>query len=128
MQYLVEANRGPLPASPTEAIQVLEGIVIPHFEHVMKLERDKVIIGGGLPVGRPSVRHDHRGGRQRRGRPHRTRDAGLARSGMEGHTLAECRVPRRYGTQGHRNAQEPEALDLPTLTHREAAHACLFIQ
>jgi hypothetical protein len=30
MQYLVEANRGPLPASPAEAIQVLEGIVIPH--------------------------------------------------------------------------------------------------
>ena len=51
MQYLVEANRGPLPASPAEAIQVLEGIVIPHFEHVMKLERDKVILGGGLPVG-----------------------------------------------------------------------------
>ena len=35
MQYLVEANRGPLPASPAEAIQVLEGIVIPHFEHVI---------------------------------------------------------------------------------------------
>src|SRR5437762_3051362 len=51
MQYLVEANRGPLPASPAEAIQVLEGIVIPHFEHVMKLERDKVVLGGGLPVG-----------------------------------------------------------------------------
>jgi len=51
MQYLVEANHGPLPASPADAIQVLEGIVIPHFEHVMKLERDKVILGGGLPVG-----------------------------------------------------------------------------
>src|ERR1041384_5926249 len=51
MQYLVEGNRGPLPASPADAIKVLEGIVIPHFEHVMKLERDKVILGGGLPVG-----------------------------------------------------------------------------
>ena len=110
MQYLVEANRGPLPASPTEAIQVLEGIVIPHFEHVMKLERDKVILGGRAAGRRPSVRHDYRGGRQRRGRPHRARDAGLARSGMEGHTVAECRIPRRYGMQGRRNAQEPAAL------------------
>jgi hypothetical protein len=29
---------------------------------------------------------------------------------MEGHTVAECRIPRRYGMQGRRNAQEPAAL------------------
>jgi hypothetical protein len=52
---------------------MLEGIVIPQFEHVMKLERDKVIIGRRAAGRRPSVRHDHRGGRQRRGRPNRTR-------------------------------------------------------
>ena len=51
MQYLVEARRGNLPTSPEQAISFLEGIVIPHFEHLIKLERDKIILGGGLPVG-----------------------------------------------------------------------------
>ena len=51
MQYLVEGRRGSLPTSPEQAVSFLEGIVIPHFEHVMKLERDKVVLGGGLPVG-----------------------------------------------------------------------------
>ena len=51
MQYLVEARRGNLQTSPEQAISLLEGIVIPHFEHLIKLERDKIILGGGLPVG-----------------------------------------------------------------------------
>jgi len=51
MQYLVEANRGMLPASPEQAITFLEGIVIPHFEYMMKLEREKKILAGGIPVG-----------------------------------------------------------------------------
>ena len=51
MQYLVEAARGPLPASPEQAITLLEGTVIPHFEYMMKLEREKKILAGGIPVG-----------------------------------------------------------------------------
>jgi len=51
MQYLVEGRRGSLPTSPGQAVSFLEGIVIPHFDHLMKLERDKIILGGGLPVG-----------------------------------------------------------------------------
>jgi hypothetical protein len=51
MQYLVEGRRGSLPTSPELAVSFLEGIVIPHFEHLIKLERDKIILGGGLPVG-----------------------------------------------------------------------------
>ena len=51
MQYLVEGRRGSLPTSPEQTVSLLEGVVIPHFEHLIKLERDKVILGGGLPVG-----------------------------------------------------------------------------
>jgi hypothetical protein len=51
MQYLVEGRRGPLPASPEQALALLEDMVIPGFEYWMKLERDKKILAGGVPVG-----------------------------------------------------------------------------
>ena len=51
MQYLVEGARGPLPASPEQALALLEGIVIPHFEHVIKLKTEGKILAGGVPVG-----------------------------------------------------------------------------
>jgi hypothetical protein len=47
MQYLVEGARGPLPASPEQAVALLEGTVIPHFEHVIKLKTDGKILAGG---------------------------------------------------------------------------------
>ena len=40
MQYLVEGARGPLPASPEQAVALLVGTVIPHFEHVMRLKAE----------------------------------------------------------------------------------------
>lgn len=51
MQFLVEGRRDPLPASPEQALALLEDMVIPGFEYWMNLERDKKIIAGGLPVG-----------------------------------------------------------------------------
>ena len=51
MQYLVEGARGPLPASPEQALALLEGTVIPHFEHVIKLKTEGKILAGGVPVG-----------------------------------------------------------------------------
>ena len=52
MQYLSsKLRRGSLPTSPEQAASFLEGIVIPHFEELIKLERDKIILSGGLPVG-----------------------------------------------------------------------------
>jgi hypothetical protein len=51
MQYLVEGSRGPLPATPQAAVELLQGTVIPHFDHVMRLEREKKVLAGGLPVG-----------------------------------------------------------------------------
>ena len=47
MQYLVEGARGPLPASPEQAVALLEGTVIPHFEHVIRLKAEGKILAGG---------------------------------------------------------------------------------
>jgi len=51
MKYLVIGSDGPGFASPVEALQVLENIILPSFEHLIKLESEKRIIAGGLPVG-----------------------------------------------------------------------------
>ena len=51
MQYLVEAARGPLPASPEQAITLLEGTIIPHFEYMVRLKSQGKLLAGGLPVG-----------------------------------------------------------------------------
>ena len=51
MQYLVEGARGPLPSSPEQAIALLEGTVIPHFEHVIRLKAEGKMLAGGVPVG-----------------------------------------------------------------------------
>ena len=49
-KYLVKASGGPGPGSPSEAIALLEGLVIPTFDMLMKWEKDGKIVGG-LPVG-----------------------------------------------------------------------------
>jgi hypothetical protein len=51
MQNLVEGARGPLPSSAEQPIALLEGTVIPHFEHVIRLKAEGKILAGGLPVG-----------------------------------------------------------------------------
>jgi len=51
MQYLVEAARGPLPPSPEQALALLEGTVIPHFEYMIRLKAEGKILAGGVPVG-----------------------------------------------------------------------------
>src|SRR5262249_57445817 len=51
MQYLVEAAVGPLPASPEQAIALLEGTVIQHFEYMIRLKAEGKILAGGIPVG-----------------------------------------------------------------------------
>jgi hypothetical protein len=51
VQYLIEARHGPLPASPEQALALLEDVVIPGFDYWTKLERDKKIVAGGVPVG-----------------------------------------------------------------------------
>lgn len=51
MQYLVESGRGPLPGSPEEAIALLEGVVISHFDYLIRLKVEGKVLAGGLPVG-----------------------------------------------------------------------------
>jgi hypothetical protein len=51
MKYLVIGSEGPGFSSPEEAAQVLDEIILPSFDHLIKLEADKKILGGGLPVG-----------------------------------------------------------------------------
>ena len=51
MKYLVSGSEGPGFATPEEAIEILEEVVLPTFDALMKLEARKKIAAGGLPVG-----------------------------------------------------------------------------
>ena len=51
MRYLVTGSEGPGFASPEEAVEILEEVVLPTFDVLMKLEAQKKIVAGGLPVG-----------------------------------------------------------------------------
>jgi muconolactone delta-isomerase len=51
MRYLVSGSEGPGFASPEEAVEILEEVVLPTFDVLMKLEAQKKIAAGGLPVG-----------------------------------------------------------------------------
>jgi len=51
MKYMVSGSEGPGFASPEEAVEILEEVVLPTFDALMKLEAQKKIAAGGLPVG-----------------------------------------------------------------------------
>jgi hypothetical protein len=51
MKYLVISSEGPGFASPEEAVEILEKGILPTFDALMKLEAEKRILVGGLPVG-----------------------------------------------------------------------------
>ncbi len=51
MRYLVTGSEGPGFGSPEEAIEVLEKGVLPTFDALLRLEAEKKIVAGGLPVG-----------------------------------------------------------------------------
>lgn len=51
MKYLVVATGGPGFASPEEALEVLQDVILPGFKELISLEKRKRIIAGGLPVG-----------------------------------------------------------------------------
>ena len=51
MKYMVSGSEGPGFASPEEAVEILEEVVLPTFDVLMKLEARKKIVAGGLPVG-----------------------------------------------------------------------------
>ncbi len=51
MKYLVSASEGPGFSSPEEMLQLLEDIVLPSFETLIRLEAENKILAGGVPVG-----------------------------------------------------------------------------
>jgi hypothetical protein len=51
LEYLVSASEGPGFATPEEALKTLEDMVLPLFESLMRLESEKKILAGGVPVG-----------------------------------------------------------------------------
>jgi len=51
MKYLVIASGGPGFVSPEEAVSVLENLILPSFDSLIRLEKEGKILGGGLPVG-----------------------------------------------------------------------------
>jgi Muconolactone delta-isomerase len=50
-QYLVTATGGPGFTSPQEEVAVLENGIFPTFDALLKLQADKKIVAGGIPVG-----------------------------------------------------------------------------
>ena len=54
MKYFVTASGGPGFSSPEEARLLLKNVVLPGFEVLKKLEKEKKILAGGLPVGERS--------------------------------------------------------------------------
>ena len=51
MKYLVIGSGGPGFTSQEEAVKVLKEIVLPSFDELIRLEKKKKILAGGLPVG-----------------------------------------------------------------------------
>jgi len=51
MKNLVTGSEGPGFVSPEQAIDVLEKGILPTFDALMKLEANKKVLAGGLPVG-----------------------------------------------------------------------------
>jgi hypothetical protein len=51
MQYLVSASDGPGFASPEETLEALENMVLPLFVALMRLEAERKIVAGGVPLG-----------------------------------------------------------------------------
>ena len=50
-QFLVVGTQGPTFSSPAEALNVLENTILPTFDALLKLQAEKKIVAGGLPVG-----------------------------------------------------------------------------
>jgi len=51
MKYLVVGSGGPGFASPEEAVDVLQSVILPSFRELIELEKRKKITAGGLPIG-----------------------------------------------------------------------------
>ncbi len=51
MKYLVFGSGGPGFESPQEAVAILKEMVLPSLDQLIRMEKQKKILAGGLPVG-----------------------------------------------------------------------------
>lgn len=51
MKYLVSGSHGPGFATPKDALELLENLVLPTLDAMNKLQKEKRILAGGLEVG-----------------------------------------------------------------------------
>lgn len=51
MKYLVQASEAPLSLSLQKAVQVLQRLVLPSMDRMIRMEERNQILAGGLPVG-----------------------------------------------------------------------------
>ncbi len=55
MRYLVTGSSGQSAPIPEDMIDLVEGIVLPGFEALKKLESENTILAGGVPVSERAV-------------------------------------------------------------------------
>jgi len=51
MKFLVIGSEGPGTETPEDTVEILETMVLPGLDQLTRLEQDKKILGGGIPVG-----------------------------------------------------------------------------
>jgi hypothetical protein len=51
MKYLIIGSEGPGFASPEETAWLLEEIILPSFDALLRLEEEGKLLAGGLPIG-----------------------------------------------------------------------------
>ncbi|MGA2106124.1 MAG: muconolactone Delta-isomerase family protein [Syntrophorhabdales bacterium] len=55
MKYLVMGSNGPTGTTPEDMIEILEDIVLPGLDALMRLESENTVLAGGVPVSERGV-------------------------------------------------------------------------
>lgn len=55
MRYLVMGNNGPTGTTDQDMIELLEDLVLPGLEALVRLESENVVLAGGVPVSERGV-------------------------------------------------------------------------
>ncbi len=55
MKYLVMGSNGPTGTTPEDMIEILEDLVLPGLDALMRLESENTLLAGGVPVSERGV-------------------------------------------------------------------------
>ena len=55
MKYLVMGSNGPTGTTPQDMIEILEDLVLPGLDALMRLESENTVLAGGVPVSERGV-------------------------------------------------------------------------